>query len=145
MINFSELSTRELIILRGMNKFLLKFTPFVAAVIYTLFCLLRALGIENYMITCFMAYAGIIWAPFHFASSYSQGFCVWHRRLIWYHGTTGMMVFLQMWIGFGEFRRVLNLLFFLWGLTVCAIVSYKIYRKQFCGSKDMTGITHTTI
>lgn len=132
MIALSNLTTKDKVVMRGVNRFLLKYTPFFVSVVYTLFCLLRSLGLENYMITSFFAYAGIMWAPFHFASSYASGFCRWHRRLIWYHGITGMMVFLQMWIGFGEMRRYLNVAFFLWGLVVCGVVAWKIYRGEFC-------------
>lgn len=137
MMKFADLTAREKIILKKFSRVLLKYTPYVAALLYTVFCLLRSLGFQNYMITSFVAYAGILWGPFHFASSYSSGFCVWHRRLIWYHGVTGVMVFLEMWIGFGPIRKYLNIAFFLWGLIICSIVTYKIYKGQFnCGHQD---------
>lgn len=137
-MTLSKLTPQERIAIRNINRFLLKYTPFFAALMYTVFCLLRSFGFHNHMITSFMAYSGFLWAPFHFASSYSSGFCKWHRRLIWYHGITGTMVFLEMWIGFGDLRPLLNIVFFLWGAIVCGIVGYKIAKGEFkCERTDL--------
>lgn len=129
-VNYNTIEGK--VVMRSFARFLLKYTPYFVSIFYTAFCLLRGIGLENMHITMFFAYVGLFWAPYHFASSYSSGFCHWHRRLIWYQGITGIMTFFEIWWGFGPVRVFLNWIFFAWGLILCTIVAHRIHTKQFC-------------
>lgn len=105
--------TRVRIILRRFSKLLLKYIPYWICIMYTVFCLFRGLGFGQHFIATFFGSSGLLWMVYIFISSLERGFCRWHRFLLLYDFAVWLMIYHEMWVGFGHLRRPLNWLFFL--------------------------------
>ena len=129
-----QVDARQRAVLRSFERFLLKYVPYVCALMFTGFCLYRGCGGNKHFVVSFLGYSGILWAPYIFASSYSHGFCRWHRHLIWYDGIIGMLIYIEHWHSFGPIRVWLNWIAFALGLILVGIVTHKIIHKHYCNA-----------
>lgn len=119
-------------ILRKFSRYLLKYIPYWMCLLYTVFCLFRALGCDQHFIVTFFGSCGFFWMIFIYIASLEHGFCKWHRYLLLYDFIVWLMIYHEMWVGFGHLRRPLNWLFFVIGFALSTIVSVRIYRKEYC-------------
>lgn len=117
-------------LLHKLGKFLLKYIPFLVAIADVVFCVWRAHGLEKLHVVSSLGSVGFFWMPYILISSYAAGFCAWHRRLLYYDFAVWLMMYLELWVGFGSFRPVLNWFFAVLGIGLILDVLAHIYVKK---------------
>lgn len=121
---------QRLRIQKNLGRFLLKYIPYLIALIFVVFCVWRGLGYEKIHVASAFGVCGVLWMPYILVSSTSSGFCLRHRLLILYDFAVALMMYSEVWWGFGVWRRPLNWIFAFLGLAILSSVTIRIIRKK---------------
>lgn len=108
---------------RALSKVILKYMPVATSMVTMIFCFTRSLGSRVIGIVEFFINMSPASFVFALASSHYMGFCRLHRHLIIYSFITDIFIYYERYVGFGPVRRVLNVVFFVWGAALmCRLV-----------------------
>lgn len=125
------------LVLRKAATRLLLYTPYAACLVFTLFAALRGLNMDSHHVVYFFCGCGLFWIPYIYLSSLYYKFCRWHRYLIGYDGFVGLLMYMELWWGFGSWRMPIDWFLFALGLFLLLRVGGMIHRRQFQGHADV--------
>lgn len=123
---------QALVTLRKVGDMLLAYTPVVICVVLTFYTGMRAFGYTSRNIVTFFANVGLFWAPYLFIASLYRGFCRLHRIIIAFDLLVGLLIYVELWLGFPAIARLMiDICLVGWGLFLQGRVVRTVCRVGF--------------
>mgnify|MGYP003294517293 CR=1 FL=1 len=127
---------------KNLGRLLLKYTPYQVTLVFVIFCIWRGLGHERLYLAMALGSMGFMWMPYVLVSSVAGGFCIRHRLLIMYDFLVGVLIYSEIWWGFGVWRRPLNWLCAVIGIVLLSDIFIRsIRKKKLCKTCKMTTVS----